>query len=71
LKTSLSSGLRSTASGLALLFGLLLLLPAPAGGQMLEPEPVEIRNIEVKFTGVANISEAVVPMGIRRSRTSA
>jgi len=54
--------LRSSASGLALLFGLLLplLLPAPAGGQMLEPEPVEIRNIEVKFTGVANISEEVV-----------
>ena len=54
--------MRSTASGLALLFGLLLplLLPASAGGQLLEPEPVEIRNIEVKFTGVANISEEVV-----------
>jgi outer membrane protein insertion porin family len=47
---------------LVLLFGLLLplALPALAGEQLLEPEPIEIRNIEVKFTGVANISEEVV-----------
>ena len=52
----------SVASSLGLLLTLLLpfLLPAMAVGQVLEPDAVVIRNIEVKFTGVANISEEVV-----------
>lgn len=50
------------ASSLGLLLTLLLpiLLPATAVGQVMEPDAVVIRNIEVKFTGVANISEEVV-----------
>jgi len=39
---------------------LTFLLPVAAVGQVMEPEAVVIRNIEVKFTGVANISEEVV-----------
>lgn len=47
---------------MALLFALLvsLLLPAVAVGQLPEPESVMVRDIAVKFTGVANISEEVV-----------
>ena len=62
MKTSLSSGLRPAASGVALLFAVLaaLLLPAIVFGQVPEPETVTIRKIDVKFTGVANISEEVV-----------
>ena len=54
--------MRPAASGLGLQWALFLtfLLPVAAVGQVMEPEAVVIRNIEVKFTGVANISEEVV-----------